>query len=246
MPDERQWCDGPTSLAPEVSDHCLVRWTRAGDQDAATQFYGRYAKRLAALVNHRCSTALARHAGVEDIVQSVFGTFFRRVGQGSYEIADGDTAWKVLLVIAINRVRSEARFYHAARRDSRKTVIGATARECLALTAAGSDYGSSYLDVVLRDALEGLCARNRLVVGLVIVGLKADEIAQLTGCSTRNIERVTRDARARLGEINQRVVREKNLVDIGCHRSPRRAKNPRTEPLIYPALPDRLILPPRK
>ena len=121
------------SHAVEPSDHYLVTMYRAGDQDAATQLYCRYFKRLTSLVKRRCSAELARCAGVEDIVQSVFATFFRRAGQGYYVIPDGEVAWKVLLVIALNKVRSQATYYYADKRDARRTIIGPEAQVRLRL-----------------------------------------------------------------------------------------------------------------
>ena len=52
-----QWQPGENLSSPpsDSSDHWLVRWARAGDQDAATQLYIRYARRLTALVKRRCS-----------------------------------------------------------------------------------------------------------------------------------------------------------------------------------------------
>ena len=112
LPREISW---PTKAGP--SDHFLVAQCHAGSQDAATQIHVRYVKRLTNLVRSRCSAKLARTAGVEDIVQSIFGTFFRRVGQGFYGVSDGDTVWKLLLVIALNRVRTQATYYYAAKRE---------------------------------------------------------------------------------------------------------------------------------
>jgi hypothetical protein len=119
------------TLVAGPNDHFLVARCCAGDQDAATCLYLRYAGRVTNLVKRQCSANLAHCAGVEDIVQSVFGNFFRRVGQGNYQISDGDTVWRLLLVIALNAVRSHATFYYAAKRDAHRTISGAEARRRL-------------------------------------------------------------------------------------------------------------------
>src|SRR4051794_22133501 len=54
------------------SDHSLVLQCRAGNQDAATHLYLRYAKRLLALVAAQSSPELATRVEPEDLVQSVF------------------------------------------------------------------------------------------------------------------------------------------------------------------------------
>ena len=95
----------PMSPAASPTDNFLVGKYREGDQNAATQLYFRYARRLTALVKSRCSADLARVAGVEDIVQSVFKTLFQRIGKGYYDIPDRDELWKLLLVITLNKIR---------------------------------------------------------------------------------------------------------------------------------------------
>ena len=54
---------------------------------------GVIAKRLNSLVERQCSAELTRWLEVEDIVQSVFVSFFRRVRQGYYDVPDGDELW---------------------------------------------------------------------------------------------------------------------------------------------------------
>src|SRR5262245_14011453 len=74
----------------EPSDHALLRCWRGGSQDAATQLYRRYAHRLRSLAKARCSPDLARRVEAEDIVQSVFATFFRGAGTGRYVVPAGE------------------------------------------------------------------------------------------------------------------------------------------------------------
>src|SRR4051812_12456318 len=108
----------------ELTDHSLLRRYRDGSQDAATQLYRRYAQRLRELTQAQCSPDLARRVEVEDIVQSVFGSFFRRAGQGLYDVPAGEELWKLFLVIGLNKIRAKGAFHKAAKRDSRKTVTG--------------------------------------------------------------------------------------------------------------------------
>ena len=109
--------------ADEPSDQLLVGRAHDGNQDASTQLYLRYAGRVTALVKRRCSSELARCAGVEDIVQSVFGSFFQRTGQGHYDFTDCDGMWRMLLVISINRIRTLATYHYAAKRDRHRTIF---------------------------------------------------------------------------------------------------------------------------
>ena len=189
-----------TPLA-ERGDHFLVRRLRSGNQDAATQLYLRYHGRLTSLVKNRCSTDLARCAGVEDIVQSVFATFFRRIADGCYEVAVGDSAWKVLLVVALNRVRSEATYYYAARRDAQRTMTGPTAQEFLESKASGREVTRAHFEMVFQEILDRLPCADRQLVRLRIEGFTVAEVARMTGRSTCTVERIIHGWRLALSEL---------------------------------------------
>ena len=122
-PEER----GPQPDMPSrevVSDQSLLRRIQSGHSDASTQLYMRYARRLQALVASKSSPDLARRVDAEDIVQSVFRTFFRRAALGDYSVPEGEQLWKLLLVIALNKVRAVGAHHRAAKRDVRQTVGG--------------------------------------------------------------------------------------------------------------------------
>src|SRR6516225_2129441 len=119
---------GPSPPLPDpdesFSDRSLLRRFRAGQEDAATQLYLRYAGRLLALAQAQCAPDLAPRVDPEDIVQSVFRTFFRRAAQGHYEVPEGEELWKLFLVIGLNKIRATATFHRAAKRDVGVTASG--------------------------------------------------------------------------------------------------------------------------
>src|SRR3954447_18164462 len=105
----------------EVSDASLMRRLRLGSEDAATQIYLRYAHRLRALARAQSSPELARRVDADEIVQSIFGSFFRAASTGHYDVPVGEKLWKLFLVIALNKIRAKGAFHRAARRDVRVT-----------------------------------------------------------------------------------------------------------------------------
>jgi RNA polymerase sigma-70 factor (ECF subfamily) len=108
----------------EPSDHSLLRRYRRGNQEAATQIYARYACRLRALAQAQCSPDLARREEVSDLVQSVFGSFFRGVKHGHYDVPAEEDLWKLFLVIALHKIRRKGNFHRRAKRDVRRTAGG--------------------------------------------------------------------------------------------------------------------------
>ena len=124
--------DGTTGSRPKAvpeatpvpSDHSLLQRYRLGSQDAATELYLRYAHRLRALARAQISPGLAHWVDLEDVVQSVFGSFFRRAADGYYDVPVGEELWRLFLVIALNKIRRQGAYHHAARRDVRRDTGG--------------------------------------------------------------------------------------------------------------------------
>src|SRR6516162_9956633 len=97
----------PTKM---LSDHSLLRRIRLGQGDAATALYLRYAKRLRSFARSTCSPGLAHRVEAEDIVQSVFLSFFRKAAVGLYDVPPGEELWRLLLVITLNKIRVQGHF----------------------------------------------------------------------------------------------------------------------------------------
>jgi RNA polymerase sigma-70 factor (ECF subfamily) len=188
-----------TQEAP--SDRSLLRRIRCGGEDAPTRLYLKYAGRLRALAAARSSRDLARRVDPEDIVQSVFRTFFRRAVQGHYDVPEGEEIWKLLLVIALNKVRAAAVYHRAAKRDVRVTA-GGDALESAAGAAPGPDEEAlTVLRLVVSQVLEDLPEPQRTMVELRIEGYEVSEIAERVRRSKRSVERVLQDFRGRLDAL---------------------------------------------
>lgn len=181
---------------PLSSDQSLLRRFRHGDDDAALQLYMRYAERLLRLARKETPNELNVRFDPEDIVQSVFRTFFRRVASGQYEAPEGDELWKLLLVMALNKVRTRGAFHRAGKRDIRKTQ-GLP-------EASNSQDGSLEEEArnILRLSVEEIVSQqpesHRDIIRLRIDGLEVQAIADETKRSKRTVERVLQSFREQL------------------------------------------------
>ena len=188
-----------------ASDRSLLRRLQSGQGDASTELYLRYAERLLALTSAQRSPDLARVVDAEDIVQSVFRTFFRRASLGHYSVPDGEEIWKLLLVIALNKIRDAALFHKAAKRDVRRTSP-VEANEPSVRNAAGKDEAAlAILRMVVDEVLEGLPESHRRMIELRLDGHEVAEISREVGRSMRSVERVLQDFRRRMGRLIHEV-----------------------------------------
>ena len=198
MPNEQQPApnDDPApsaerSESQRSSDASLIIRFQAGEDDAATSLYTRYAERLLKLADRNTGDDLSARIDAEDIVQSVFRTFFRRVSDGHYQIPEGEELWKLLLVIALNKVRVTAVHHRAIKRDVSHTK-----------SLGDADIVQSAPSLVLRLTIEEVLATlpptHHQVIRDRIDGREISEIAARGVLSRRSIERILQSFRGRL------------------------------------------------
>ncbi len=185
--------------AQEPSDVSLLQRLQDGSQTAATILYDRYACQLRQLIESNCSAELARCIEPDDILQSVFRRFFEQARKGLYDAPTEADLWKVLLVIALNRVRDLGDFYRAGKRDVRLTV-SASHDETLLGRHLPDESANAFLRLVVEESLSLLPPLYRTVCELRLAGHEVAEISDQVGRSRRTVERVLQDCRRRLLE----------------------------------------------
>ncbi|MCA9191309.1 MAG: sigma-70 family RNA polymerase sigma factor [Planctomycetales bacterium] len=179
------------------SDSSLLGRMQRGESEAAYSIYVRYAERLLELARRQTGRELSSRMDAEDIVQSVFRTFFRRASAGQYEIPEGDVLWKLLLVIALNKIRSQASHHRAAKRDVGRTQSLPDAGLHAELESCDAE---KVLQMCIDDLLEDLPEASQQAIRMRIEGYEVSEIAEKTKRSKRTVERVLHAFRAKLQE----------------------------------------------
>lgn len=192
-------------LVDGASDLTLLRRLRKGEDDAATQLYLRYARRLQGLARKQSSARLARHVDPEEIVQSVFRTFFRHVQTGDYDIPPGEELWRLLLVITLNKIRRAALYHTAERRDVRRTVSAERAGVSYRAAGSESETALAMLQMVIAEVISDLPPAKAEMVRLRIDGHEIDDIVTRTKRSKRTVERTLQEFRTALRRMLEEV-----------------------------------------
>lgn len=89
------------------SNHLVARWQQ-GDQTAAAELFQRYASRLIALARSQLSVKLAQRVDPEDVVQSVYRSFFVDARNGRYDFQHGGDLWRLLVTMTLRGAGSAA------------------------------------------------------------------------------------------------------------------------------------------
>lgn len=174
-----------------LSDADLLKRFQAGDKAAAVEIYTRYAHRLLQLTFKQSGAELAQRIDADDIVQSVFRTFFRRATGGYYQLPDGDELWNLFLVISLNKIRKKSNFHHAAKRDVSKT-------EQLDFQSETLTTPESILQLTIDELIAELPQEHQGVVRDRIQGFEVGEISERNQLSRRTTERILQGFRKRL------------------------------------------------
>lgn len=188
-------------FVPQMSDHRLLEQFRQGQMDASTQIYLKYADRLIGMTTKKSSMELSRHVDPEDIVQSVFRTFFRRVEKGQYDVPEGEEIWKLLLVITLNKIRAVVAHNRAAKRDVRRTQSESSVEHSMAYMDENDEMALATLKMVIDETLSDVLEVNRVIIRQRIEGYEIEEIAKNVQRSKRTVERVLQDFRSRLSKL---------------------------------------------
>jgi RNA polymerase sigma-70 factor (ECF subfamily) len=189
--------DHPGADDRTASDASLLRRYKGGEMDAATELYVRYAGRLRALAAAQASPDLKRRVDPDDIVQSVFRTFFRRAAEGQYDVPAGDELWKLFLVIGLNKIRAVAAYHKAAKRDVRQTSAGDYER-AVESAPESDDAALATLRMTIDELLAPLSPSHREIIDLRVAGHEVAEIAVRTGRAKRSVERILQEFRRKL------------------------------------------------
>lgn len=183
------------------SDGSLLRLIRDGEQQAATDLFMRYSDRLLDLARNNTSPQLAPRFDPEDVVQSVFRSFFRRVSDGAYDVPPGEELWRLLLVLSLNKVRALARYHRAQKRNVEATLTGDDYSDLVEEFSVPDPQPKQILEMVLEKELGELPTSQRDIVERRIQGESVVDIASSTQRSRRTVERVIKKFRDQIAEL---------------------------------------------
>ncbi|MFL5328732.1 MAG: RNA polymerase sigma factor [Gemmataceae bacterium] len=186
--------------------HMIIR-LRGGDDAAAGEVVARFSRRLAGLAHGRMSAQLRQKIDAEDVLQSVFKSFFIRHADGQFEPTGWDSLWTLLSVIAVRKCCKHHKFFHAERRaidretqahDQSSLVWEPFDRE------PTPDEAAAVADTV-EQLMRGLDDRGRQILSLRLQGGQFEEIAGEVGCAERTVRRVLDRVKTCLQQLEEQT-----------------------------------------
>lgn len=186
----------------------LLGRLRHGDEDAARQTFQLYARRLIGLAHVHLDGRIRQKVDAEDVVQSVFKSFFVRLGQGRFELASWDNLWSLLVVITLRKCGHKARDLYRQRQDLRKEAClqlfdGDSDASWQAMAKGPSPSDAAILAETVEQILGGLKERERRIVELHLQGFEIAEIQ----AEVQRSEYTVRDV---LSRVRKRLERQRD------------------------------------
>jgi RNA polymerase sigma factor (sigma-70 family) len=192
----------------EPSGILVDRWRR-GDQQAAADLFGRYANRLVALARSRLAQRLAQRVDAEDVMLSVFRSFFESVRADRYEFQRGGDLWQLLVTFTLRKLNDQVRRNECGKRAvTREQPISSDDGLEILQNHLLAHEPSPLEAVALAEEVEQLMAlvqpRERRILELRLQGYTVDEIAADLDCGERTVRYGLKKIKQLLEERQQR------------------------------------------
>ena len=196
-------------MASNPSFDDVMARLRAGQNDAATQVFNRFASRLLALARKQLDPLVLQKVDPEDVVQSVFRSFFAHNRSGRFgDFESWDNLWGMLVVLTQWKCGRRMNYFHAACRD-----VGREVPAELQVDGSYSDVGvqddeptpaeAAMLTDTVERLMRALEGRQREVLTLSLQGYGPAEISGQLGCTERTVYRVLERVREWLEAMRQ-------------------------------------------
>ena len=177
------------------------RW-RAGDEAAAAELFDRYAARLVALAGRGLTARVAARVGPEDVVQSVYLSFFAGAKDGRFVLRQSGDLWRLLAAITLNKARRQVVWHSAGKR-----AVGAeTPDGADALAREPSPAEAAALTDTVESLVRATDPAHRKVLELRLQGYGVPEIVAATGRSRASVRRALDRVKETLARLDPSAV----------------------------------------
>jgi RNA polymerase sigma factor (sigma-70 family) len=185
----------------------LVR-LESDQQDAATEMFNRFAERLVKLARARLDDRIRKSTDPEDVMQSVWRSFFTRQREGKFELQDWGGLWAVLVVMTIRKCGRRSVAAQRAKRDvSRETNPQSASNDDSSFRWEAVDREptpdeAATLTEMVEQVMTGLDEREQNILSLRLQGFTVPEISEQVGLTERSVHRKLAAIRERAAKVD--------------------------------------------
>jgi RNA polymerase sigma-70 factor (ECF subfamily) len=191
-----------------MSDSFAQFLARLHNQDdaAARELFGRFAHQLIALAHRHIDAGLRHKVDPEDVVQSVYKSFFVRYGGGNLDVVNWNSLWGLLTLITVRKCAERAAYHHAECRDAAREVSPRGDEVVSWLEPFGREptpLEAAVLSETVEQLLASLDEEERPVLELSLQGYTTREISERLGRAERTVRLLREGVRHRLERMQR-------------------------------------------
>jgi RNA polymerase sigma-70 factor (ECF subfamily) len=174
---------------------------------AGTEVFEQFTRRLIGLARSHLDARLQHRIEPEDVVQSVYKSFFLRYGQGPLPPQGIDGLWSLLALITLRKCADRVRYFTADCRDmTREASIASAEQPELWQQAVGREptpEQAAVLAETVEQVLRGLDASERPIIELSLQGYSTQEISERLVRAERSVRRLRERVRKQLERLQE-------------------------------------------
>ena len=179
---------------------------RAGEEGAARVVFERFTRRLIGLAHSQLDERFRHKIDPEDLVQSVYKSFFLRYGDGMLAAEGVDGLWGLLTRITVRKCAERIRYHRAACRDMLREAPAPSQAQAAdpwheAIAREPTPEEAAVLAETVENLLSGLDGDERSIVALSLQGYTTQEIGESLGRAERSVRRLRERVRKQLERL---------------------------------------------
>lgn len=166
---------------------CMAR-LKEGESLAEYSLYGRYVRRLVALADSRLQAKLSSKLDPEDVVQSVFRSFFIGNSANKFSCTDWEGLWALLARITVRKCTRRAVRLATAKRDCNREESAARIEWQLVSSYPTPEQAAEVTELI-KQVLSSLDPPDQEILLLKLARYTNEEISERVGRSERTVYR---------------------------------------------------------
>ncbi len=181
----------PYEFDSQISE--IIGGAQLGDSLAESEIHQKFVDRLVRLASQRINDRFQSKIAPEEIVQSVFASFFRRHRGGEFELEDWNDLWALLVKITLFKSINKIKQFQADKRDVKRELQQPdNVNSWNSLFATAREPGPEEMAIFhesLDQLFDKLSDAQREMVCLRLRGMSTLEISETLNCSERTVFR---------------------------------------------------------
>ena len=180
-----------THLLQELS--AILNNAQQGDSLAEATIHREFVDKLVRVASNRISARFRAKIAPEEIVQSVFASFFHRHRNQEFQFENWNELWGLMLKITVCKCADRIAEFRTLKRDVNREVASQSSGSEPAVFTSSTGPSAEEI-AIFEDSLDQLFNRlneqQQQVISLRLQGMSNLEISQLIGRTERSVYRI--------------------------------------------------------